>query len=42
MTKIQNSKQKPSWCDSVSVIEIWYLGFLWNLMLGIWDFHATA
>ena len=31
MTKIQNSKH-------VLVIEYWYLRFICNLVLGIWDF----
>jgi hypothetical protein len=33
MTEIQNSKH-------VLVIEYWYLRFICNLMLGIWDFGS--
>jgi hypothetical protein len=41
MTKIPNPKLVSSGTtalNSVSVIEYWDLGFLCNLVLGIWDF----
>jgi hypothetical protein len=41
MTKIRNPKLVSSGTtalNSVSVIEYWDLGFICNLVLGIWDF----
>jgi hypothetical protein len=41
MTKIPNPKLVSSGTtalNSVSVIEYWDLGFIWNLVLGIWNF----
>jgi hypothetical protein len=36
MTEIRKSKQYLAW--KVWVISIWNLRFVWDLMLGIWDF----